>query len=229
MRGFLSGGFWVADFCRYDGFVGTAYTASLTLLVRRPRTLIIPTGPAGVGKSTLASALGQNVRWWQRDAIFAAHRNQGIGLNKAKRQTHESLIKHLRDWTDGRPLYIDSTNGSEEARLLYSTESVAEWIIMVELRPRGEDPESFLMCRTENRLGDNAANHPSFPSTVIEQLQKHRNIVKGIAYPDTSKLHLSRHIHIDCDPLDCMAMDRLPFRVFATMVCNMDTVISKLR
>jgi hypothetical protein len=49
MRGFLSGGFYVADFRSYDLFPGTRFTASVTKLKRRPRTLLLPIGPAGVG------------------------------------------------------------------------------------------------------------------------------------------------------------------------------------
>ena len=48
----------VADFRSYNFFPGTSYTASLTLLIRkRKTTLVIPVGPAGVGKSTLAAKL----------------------------------------------------------------------------------------------------------------------------------------------------------------------------
>jgi hypothetical protein len=49
MRGFLNGGFYVADFRSYDLFPGTRFTASVTKLKRRPRTLLLPIGPAGVG------------------------------------------------------------------------------------------------------------------------------------------------------------------------------------
>lgn len=49
MRGFLTGGFYVEDFRSYDFFPNTKFTASVTKLKRRPRTLILPIGPAGVG------------------------------------------------------------------------------------------------------------------------------------------------------------------------------------
>ena len=41
----------VDDFRSYDFFPGTKYTASVTRLLRRPRTLILPVGPAGTGES----------------------------------------------------------------------------------------------------------------------------------------------------------------------------------
>jgi hypothetical protein len=49
MRGFLAGGFWIEDFRSFDLFPGTNFTASVTKLKRRPRTLVLPIGPAGVG------------------------------------------------------------------------------------------------------------------------------------------------------------------------------------
>lgn len=54
MRGFLTGGFYVADFRSYDLFPGTRFTASVTKLKRRPRTLLLPIGPAGVGMYAFA-------------------------------------------------------------------------------------------------------------------------------------------------------------------------------
>jgi hypothetical protein len=49
MRGFITGGFRIEDFRSFDLFPGTNFTASVTKLKRRPRTLVLPIGPAGVG------------------------------------------------------------------------------------------------------------------------------------------------------------------------------------
>jgi hypothetical protein len=54
MRGFLAGGFWIEDFRSFDLFPGTHFTASVTKLKRRPRTLVLPIGPAGVGALCVA-------------------------------------------------------------------------------------------------------------------------------------------------------------------------------
>jgi GTPase SAR1 family protein len=106
MKGFiLQGGFCIDNFRSYDFLPNTSYTASLTKLVRRPRTLILLVGPAGVGKSSFAQQLLQqygggennnNVIWWERDRIFESLRKDGIGLNKAKQMVHQNLLGVLR-------------------------------------------------------------------------------------------------------------------------------------
>ena len=60
VEGFISGGLYIDDFKSYDFFSGTKYSASVLRLLRRPKTLVLPIGPAGSGKSTLASRLVDN-------------------------------------------------------------------------------------------------------------------------------------------------------------------------
>jgi hypothetical protein len=145
-----SGAYCLADFQTYDFFSGCSkvFLASLALLVRRRpslpqlhlqsipqelplppfamppplRTLILPIGPAGVGKTTLARQLAYHLNnnnpqcrtnsdsndadndvdaksklflSWQRDEVFAQFRWQGLGLNKTKTKVHEHLMEFL--------------------------------------------------------------------------------------------------------------------------------------
>mmetsp|Transcript_21984 Transcript_21984/g.47768 ORF Transcript_21984/g.47768 Transcript_21984/m.47768 type:complete len:639 (+) Transcript_21984:243-2159(+) len=195
MEHFMGGefGFQIDGFASFDFFPGTKYRASLIRLVRRPKTLVIPVGPAGVGKSTMARELERNtpkntVRWWQRDEVFASLRNQAVGLNKTKHIVHEQLLSFLdtRENGDRSVQVVDSTNSSAEARTLYVQTGKPDLTILVELKPHGQDDKEvldLLMERTKGRLGDGKSSHPSFPDTADEQRVKHVNILKGIQYP----------------------------------------------
>jgi tRNA/tmRNA/rRNA uracil-C5-methylase (TrmA/RlmC/RlmD family) len=198
MEHFMGGefGFSIDGFASYDFFPGTKYRASLIRLVRRPKTLVIPVGPAGVGKSTMAKELERNtpkntVRWWQRDEVFASLRNQAVGLNKTKQIVHQQLLSFLdtRENGDRSVQVVDSTNSSAEARTLYVQKGKPDLTILVELKPQGQDDEEvldLLMQRTKDRLGDGKSSHPSFPNTADEQRVKHVNILKGIQYPSAA-------------------------------------------
>ena len=193
--------FVVEDFRSHNFFPGTNYTASLTLLMRRPKTtLIIPVGPAGVGKSSLAQGLidgGLDISWWHRDIVFSRHREAGMGLNKTKQLVHQDVISFLNK-TSGI-LYVDSTNGSIEARKLYVREANADRVIYISLEPKGKEEEvlEWLLERTRNRLGNNKDHHPSFPETEEEQREKHENIIKGISYPTETS---NGGVIVSCNP-----------------------------
>jgi hypothetical protein len=255
MDGFVQGGFMVKDFKSYDFLPGTGYTASLTMLVRRPRTLILPVGPAGCGKSTLAKTLKahiQGVRWWQRDAVFRSYRENGVGLNKTKHLVHTHLLEFLTPKTtndddnddddDRAILIVDSTNGNEDARRLYIQEAKPDRTVFVSLEPSssGSDDQDvvldFLMERTENRLDENNANHPSFPVTPEDQRKKHTNILKGLSYPtcaeEVEDKHHQRSFILSCDPRSDSELALLPFDLFlefGTSYKLRQTVKSKLR
>ena len=214
----------VADFRSYNFFPGTSYTASLTLLIRkRKTTLVIPVGPAGVGKSTLAAKLrkgGMDISWWQRDEVFKRLREQGFGLNKTRQLVHQALLSFLK--TTSGILYIDSTNGNPEARQLYIEQANADRVIYVSFEPMATEEDKILEAlleKTRNRLGPNDAKHPSFPDTVTEQRKKHLNILKGISYPTLTETSSIESI-VPCDPFEFM--DTLPFQVF------LETCTSKL-
>ena len=73
-------GFVLEDFRSFDFFASTQYMVSIACLVRRKRTLILPVGPCGVGKSSLALALKEGagtacgLTVFERDQVFAEHR-----------------------------------------------------------------------------------------------------------------------------------------------------------
>jgi tRNA/tmRNA/rRNA uracil-C5-methylase (TrmA/RlmC/RlmD family)/predicted kinase len=225
MEGFLKA-FTVEDFRSYNFFPGTSYTASLTLLIRRPKkTLILPVGPAGVGKTSLAKSLveegSMSMSCWQRDVVFSHLREQGMGLNKAKHQVHQDLLSFLSSRTG--ILYVDSTNGNAEARHLYVKEAKADRVVYVEFKLGGTEEAvlEFLMNQTRNRLGDNTDNHPGFPDTIEEQRKKHINILKGITYPtleETTKTVTQDVYVLSCDPIEDLG--RRSFRLFVAISCS---------
>jgi hypothetical protein len=235
MELFMGGefGFSIDGFASYDFFPGTKYRASLIRLVRRPKTLVIPVGPAGVGKSTMAKELERNtpkntVRWWHRDEVFASLRNQAVGLNKTKHIVHEQLLSFLdtRENGDRSVQVVDSTNSSAEARTLYVQKGKPDLTILVELKPQGQDDEEILellMERTKDRLGDGKSSHPSFPNTADEQRVKHVNILKGIQYPSAAALEdpisvgggkSGRTALLVYNPGDAARLASLPFMIF---------------
>jgi predicted kinase len=237
MKGFIiDGGFYMDNFCSYDFLPGTGYTASLTKLKRRPRTLILLIGPAGVGKSYFAQQLVQqysphdsNIIWWERDRLFASMRNDGIGLAKTKQLLHQSLLDTLRKKTTNNAIIIiDSTNGNMDARKLYVQEASPDLVIYVHFQVQihgiPNDPNAnneqvvdFLLERTVRRLQDNVDQHPSFPTTIPAQRTKHENILKGIVHPtaeELSQLPVDRSVLITCDPQDAACMATLPYKVF---------------
>lgn len=237
MEGLLQG-FRVQEFRSYNFFPGTKYTASLTLLVRCPnKTLILPIGPAGVGKSRLTQRLlegGVDLHWWQRDAVFSTLRNKGVGLNKTKQLVHQHLLDFLTTAAKGI-LYVDSTNGSDEARQLYVKQANADCVLYVSFQPTGIGQEvlDFLMNNTRNRLGENVDQHPSFPDTVKEQREKHVNILKGISYPTPMEAAGDRSVRIfSVDPMSSEDMKTLPFRLFLELFTSdliKDAVLAEMR
>lgn len=235
MKGFMDGGFYVDDFKSYDFLPGTAYTASLTKLVRRQsHTLILPVGPAGVGKSTMAQRLLEQcgprvVRWWQRDAVFSSLRNTGVGLAKSKHLVHQSLLEFLRnkDNETKQILIVDSTNGSPEARELYIKEAAPDQVILVVFQPvNTESIVESLLELTKNRLGDQNHRHPSFPDSVEKQRQKHLRILKGLFYPETREFWSIPTIILRCNPLDEQNRRMIPYSVFLEVSVNPNLIVA---
>ena len=238
VEGFLSGGLNIDDFRSYDFFAGTKYSASVLRLVRRPKTLVLPIGPAGSGPSTLASTLVQKspanmCLWWQRDLEFIKLRNVGVGMNKSKPLLHEQMVSFLRGDSgcdsSSSVRILDSTNGNSGARALYLKEAKPGLFIAVVLscsisdeattNATQNDVMDVLLERTAGRLEGGNASHPSFPSTVDEQRKKHLAILKGIEYPsleeiDSYKKECKRVVLLDYDFSDVSKLSSLPFEVF---------------
>lgn len=230
VQGFMSGGLYIDDFRSYDYFPGTKYSASVLRLLRRSKTLILPIGPAGCGKSTLASKLVEGspdgvFMWWQRDLEFAKLRNAHVGMNKGKSLLHEEMLSFLRE-NGGLPSIriLDSTNGNSGARALYLKESKPGLFIVVVLSCSAEgmdtsDVVDVLLSRTAGRLEGGNASHPSFPATVDEQRGKHLAILKGIEYTsvdevDAFKEECPRTVVLECDINDVSKLSSLPYEIF---------------
>jgi hypothetical protein len=220
-------GYFIDDFRSYDFFAGTKYSASVLRLLRRPKVLVLPIGPAGAGKSSLARTLTERCPsntclWWHRDLEFALLRNNNVSMSKSKSLVHSQMLSFLKG--DCKSIRIvDSTNGNAGARRLYAQEANPGLIIFAILQPsiRGEDEHiiKILLERTRDRLEDGTALHPSFPTTVHEQRNKHEAILKGIEYPTSSEMEIigvggARKVYISCDPFEESNLSSLPFNIF---------------
>ena len=230
MEGFISGGFYIDDFKSYDFFAGTKHSASVLRLLRRPKTLVLPIGPAGSGKSTLASTLVRKCPhnmclWWQRDLEFMKLRNGNVGMNKSKSILHDEMLSFLKgDGGSSAVRILDSTNGNREARALYLKEAKPGLLIVVVLScstktTTHNDVAEILLTRTSDRLEGGKSSHPSFPTTVHEQREKHLAILKGIEYPsvdevDAFKRECGRTFILEYDISDLSKLSSLPFEIF---------------
>ena len=240
MRAFL-GTFRIQGFQSYDFFPGTAYSASLTYLVRcrHSTALVLPIGPAGVGKSTLARQLERicagGVRVWGRDEVFARLRKSLPSLASTKRQVHKELLEFLTARNDIRSSIrvLDSTNGSRDARALYVQTAQPETVVCVNWNTSNVD---WLLTRTAHRLGDNVEQHPSFPTTVEEQRLKHQAIMKGIEFADIKEVEQlvddQRMVVFTVAP-ETVNMEDLAFAVLAAIHTTtkqqiMDTIVSPI-
>jgi len=244
VEGFISGGLYIDDFKSYDFFAGTKYSASVLRLLRRPKTLILPIGPAGSGKSTLASRLVDNsptniCTWWQRDLEFVKLRNANVGMNKGKSLLHTQMLSFLRgsddDDDDSSVRILDSTNGNSGARELYLKEANPGLFIVVVLSSSSDmntsDTVDLLLSRTIDRLQGGNASHPSFPITVDKQRKKHLAILKGIEYPSTDEIgrfkkECPRTVVLECDIRDVSKLSSLPYEIF--MRCSLSEQLQQV-
>jgi hypothetical protein len=145
----LSGdyGFAVADAARFDHFPQTAFTGSALLLLRRPRALVLPVGPAGSGKTTLCAAMLATMPVGtltivERDLLFSACRAGGAGVGAAKRHAHAAACAQLEvAAANGRVAVYDSANSSREARAGWTARLRASRVVLVSFEPGAGAPD----------------------------------------------------------------------------------------
>lgn len=185
-------GYYLYDFCSFDTFAGTRYKMTLTYLVRRPSSIILPIGPPGVGKSILGISLMQSfphdsLIHFERDVVFSQIKNTE-SLASTKQKTHQAIQDVLtKKDTNFKIIYLDSTNGSQEGRQFYIETHNSQTVIEICFVCQEVD---FLLSRTLQRK-----NHPSFPLDPNEQKEKISKILSAISYP-TKKLDDRNHVII---------------------------------
>lgn len=151
----------------------------------------------------------------ERDAIFKTFKEQGCSLHASKTSTHQYILSALErpHASDRYIVYLDSTNGSEDARKLYKQ----RWVdfispcvcpsitsaaydnsdaipTCVELFYRCKEMET-LLNRVRCREG-----HPSFPVELDKQEEKVQNILKSL--PSEGNEFLTSHMTSSTHGLD---------------------------
>lgn len=141
--------------------------------------------PCYIPRSFMALPTQISFHHVERDRIFSNYRKT-LGLKAARVATHRSLLESLHSSTVESPtsaqaprcvVYLDSTNGSAEARQLYMEEFSGDFsaallhrntpscvVLVLRFLP---PPVTELLVRVQHRMG-----HPSFPEAVVEQERK---------------------------------------------------------
>ena len=223
LRDLLSGddGFAVADAARFDHFPKTAFTGSALLLLRRPRALVLPVGPAGSGKTTLCTAMLATLPVGtltivERDVLFGACRAGGAGIGAAKRHAHAAACAQLVA-ANGRVAVYDSANSSLEARAGWTARLRASRVVVVSFEPGAGAPgapdvidvttsavlsarhRAVLLERTRGRTA-----HPTFPCEAGQQAACVDATMASMQWPDgrSEAIAHGRVVTLlHCDPL----------------------------
>jgi hypothetical protein len=158
----------------------------------------------------------------ERDSIFAALRDASCGLNKARALTHERMMTALGDadacnsGSCSDVLYLDSTNGSAEARALYATAFAAaagaagdDTVVSDQPCAASMDGPSVLVLVFQG--GTDAAEvgalvtralartgHPAFPTTEEAATEKITNVALGMQWPTDADRYpcCTRTVHL---------------------------------
>jgi hypothetical protein len=226
--------FAVADAARYDHFPGTSFQGAALLLLRRPASLVLPVGPAGSGKTSLCAALAAGLPrgsciHLERDAILAAERRGGGGLNAAKRRAHHALSAAVHAAHRDRAVcLVDSCNAAVAGRAYYARLVSEQRVILILHRPSwacdgADDAETIarhralLLERTRGR-----AVHPTFPSQAepARQQAAAEATFAAMEWPEEAvegAAHGAPPLMLACDPCATLSEEhaRLLVEVFA--------------
>jgi tRNA uridine 5-carbamoylmethylation protein Kti12 len=152
--------------------------------------------------------IGLGVNILERDVIFSRARGQAKSLKQTRQVTHDTILQSLSGSTMesnsilssscldsellahapdssklARPIRcsvvcVDSTNGNQEARDLYASQSRSNCVFIVVFTMRDAE---ILLERCLKR-----ENHPGFPSDVEDARRKIRNIADSFEWPEVN-------------------------------------------
>jgi hypothetical protein len=164
------------------------------------------------------------VACFHRDERYAQYVKTQSG-KATRRLLHGELLNFLANTSISAATtmikMVDSTNGDAIGRQLYVATAQAQLVVLVNFNCADVE---FLLQRTIQRLGDNPANHPLFPTTVAEQRAKHERILQGIQYAEQEDY--DQHgpsvtaVVIDFDPTLGQSAAELSFQVYCTLFAS---------
>jgi hypothetical protein len=190
--------------------------------------------------------IGLAVKIIERDVIFSKIRgNNETSLKKTKQETHNTLLEELINGydysqSDMEPsleylvntsmdniklsnhfisiICLDSTNGSKEARDLYTCSSQSYYTFIITFTMKDID---ILYDRCHERK-----NHPAFPSTESEGRLKISNVLKGMDWPLTTStgqlttVQSTNTIQITLNLNNIEDWDRITLKLFFASICS---------
>eukprot|EP00796_Vickermania_ingenoplastis_P005320 gene5320-3822_t len=134
------------------------------------------------------------VRTVERDRLFKYFRDQKMSLKSARAKTHEALLGSVCHDAVRSLLYLDSTNGSAEARQLYLSKWISEGNVGTSnhhmIGERECVVELLFLCRDTDLLLkrlQQRTDHPSFPTNPDEQREKLQKILSAVDVMGTRK------------------------------------------
>lgn len=127
----------------------------------------------------------------ERDRLFKDCRERRLSLKVSKTETHSALLQSLRNSCQRKVVYLDSTNTSNEARMLYSDiwgeqYSNPDSSLNIQSFPSMTSSsvlELHFICRDLNELLSRVrkrVDHPSFPILEEDQVKKVETIIDAL-------------------------------------------------